>query len=153
VNVFAFRSTDPLARLGRRDRREWRRIERRAITQHRVDRAAALARLSGSVVRDVHASPLGTVVLTVAGRQIALSDVAAVARAHVVEVARGGCHLAAGGRYGAFWWLAIEGDPATGGRRATVLGTHLRLHPAGGTPDPVTPGLTPEGLRKEDSLL
>jgi hypothetical protein len=125
-------------------------VERTIVAQHRADQAAALAGLTGAPVGPVHTTPAGTVIIALPGREIALSDVAAVAQARLAAAARDGCRLVATGRYGAFWWLAVEAGP---GSRATVLGTHLRLGPTGGAADPAPArGLTPQSTRKEEPV-
>ena len=131
---------DPLANLGIRARWSWRRVERRAVADHEQWLAAKLRGLAAAKV-SVFGPPLSTAGQTTAGIvrlrlrgwHLLLAGVASGPRAELERTARQGrLRLDAAGRYGRFWWIEIVSDGAARGEKVVLLGSHLRLTPAGG---------------------
>lgn len=137
------RHLDPLANLGIRARRSWRRVERRAVADHEKSLAAKLRRLAAARVSVFWAAEsaagqttAGIVRLRLRGWQLLLAGVAAGPRADLERAARQGrLRLDAAGRYGRFWWIEIVSDGAAVGEKVVLLGSHLRLTPTGGGRD------------------
>jgi hypothetical protein len=134
---------DPLANLGIRARWSWRRVERRAVADHEQWLAANLRRLAAARVSVVWAAEsaagqatartAGIVRLRHRGWQLLLAGVASGPRAELERAGRlGRLRLDAAGRYGRFWWIEIVSDGAARGEKVVLLGSHLRLTPAGG---------------------
>jgi hypothetical protein len=134
------RHQDPVANLGIRARWSWRRVERRAAADHEQWLAAKLRRLTVAQVPVFWAAEgtagrttAGIVRLRLRGWQLLLAGVAAGPRADLERAARQGrLRLDAAGRYGRFWWIEIVSDGAAAGEKVVLLGSHLRLTPAGG---------------------
>jgi len=134
------RHLDPIANLGIRARWSWRRVERRAVADHEQWLAAKLRGLAAAKV-SVFGPPLSTAGQTTAGIvrlrhrgwQLLLAGVASGPRAELERAGRlGRLRLDAAGRYGRFWWIEIVSDGAARGEKVVLLGSHLRLTPAGG---------------------
>ena len=122
------KTDDPLGQLGWRSRRDWRRTARRILIDHEDDLLARLHSLRGSPVHGVATSAAGTVRVTLPGWAITIVEVAASAQANLSSVAaRHNVSLEAAGRYGAFWWVGVAGDPPEDARRPVVLGSRLVL--------------------------
>lgn len=139
---FGARHLDPLAKLGIRARRAWRRAERRAVADHEQWLAANLGRLAAarvsvfwaaSAASQATARTTGIVRLRHRGWQLLLAGVASGPRAELERAGRQGrLRLDAAGRYGRFWWIEIVSDGAARGEKVVLLGSDLRLTPAGG---------------------
>ena len=138
---------DPVANLGIRARWSWRRVERRAVAEHERWLAARLRRLAAGKVSVFWAAEsaaglatartAGIVRLRLRGWQLLLAGVASGPRADLERAGRQGrLRLGAAGRYGRFWWIEIVGDGAAVGEKVVLLGSQLRLTPAGGGHDP-----------------
>jgi hypothetical protein len=140
------RHLDPVANQGIRARWSWRRVERRAVADHERWLAAKLRRLAAAQVPvfwgaespagQVTARTAGIVRLRLAGWQLLLAGVAAGPRADLERAGRQGrLRLNAAGRYGKLWWIEIVADGAAAGEKVVLLGSQLRLTPAGGGRD------------------
>jgi hypothetical protein len=134
------RQLDPAATLGRRARRSWRRVERRAVADHERWLAGQLRGLAAARTpvfcgagAEPGATPAGIVDLRLRGWQLLLAGVAASPRADLDRAARlGRLRLAGAGRYGRFWWIEIVTDGAAAGEKVVLLAARLRLTRAGG---------------------
>jgi hypothetical protein len=143
---------DPVAGLGWRQRRAWRRTERAIVRSHQAELMASLRALIGLPVQDVTTGPAGLLCLTLPGWNVGLAETGTGPRQAVLSLACRPCHLARAGRYGPFWWVEVAGEAGPVGSRAMVLGRRVQLHRrAGGSEFPSPPGLTPLGNRKEYS--
>ena len=123
---------DPVATMGRREQREWRRRERGVVAAHHADLEAVLRGLVGAPVLDLRAGPAGTVTLAVPGWRVGVAGVSPSARAAVTSRAGQTCHVTGGGRYGRFWWLTIGTTADPKAAPAVVLGAYAAVHPADG---------------------
>jgi hypothetical protein len=141
------RHLDPVANLGIRARWSWRRVERRAVADHERWLAAKLRRLTAaqvpvfwaaeSAAGQAAAWTTGIIRLRLQGWQLVLAGVAAGPRADLERAGRQGrLRLSAAGRYGKFWWIEIVSEGAAAGEKVVLLGSRLRLTPAGGGPEP-----------------
>jgi hypothetical protein len=134
------RHLDPVAKLRIRARWSWRRMERRAVADHEHWLGAKLHGLAAEKVSVFGAAPstagqtaAGIVRLRLRGWQLLLAGVASGPRADLERAGRQGrLRLAAAGRYGRFWWIEVVRDGAAAGEKVVLLGSHLRLTPAGG---------------------
>jgi hypothetical protein len=145
-------SDDPVAGLGWRQRRAWRRTERAIVWSHQAELMASLRALIDLPVEDLTTGPAGLLSLTLPGWTVGLAETGTGARHALVSLACQPCHLARAGRYGPFWWLEVAGDAGPPASRAVVLGRQVRLHRrAGGSDHLSPPGLTPLGNKKEYS--
>jgi hypothetical protein len=144
-------SNDPLAGLGSRQQRSWRRTERAIVSAHQAELATSLRNLINLPVRDITTGPAGSVSLTLPGWTVGLAEVGTEPRHRLISLAGRPCHLARTGRYGAFWWIEVASDAEPVVSRTVLLGSRIHLHGAGGS-DHHSPGLTPRGTRKEDSF-
>src|ERR1700761_4452797 len=140
---FGARHLDPAANLGIRVRWSWRRAERRVIAEHEKWLVAKLRRLAAarvpvswvleSAANQVADMTAGIVRMRRPGWQLLLAGVAPGPRADLEHAARQGrLRLDAAGRYGKFWWIEIATDSAARAEKIVLLGSHLRLVPAGG---------------------
>jgi hypothetical protein len=145
------RDLDPTP--GIRARWSWRRLERRAIAEHEQWVAAQLRRLAAARVpvfpatesAQAAARTAGIVRLGMRGWHLLLAGVAAGPRAELERAGRQGrLRLAAAGRYGKFWWIEIIAEGAARAEKVVLLGSHLRLTPAGRGPG-WAPGPPPGG--------
>jgi hypothetical protein len=138
---------DPVGNLGARARWSWRRVERRAVADHEQWVAVKLGRLAAarvsvfwaaeSAAGQATARTAGIVRLRLRGWQLLLAGVASGPRADLERAGRQGrLRLGAAGRYGRFWWIEIVSDGAAVGEKVVLLGSQLRLTPAGGGHDP-----------------
>ena len=121
--------------------RGWRRLASRATAAHerelgrlaREVAAAAPAVLAATShpLRGQAQAAVVTLELTLPGWELQLSGVAAGAAAQLNEVTQSPAarRLTRTGRYGVFWWIEIEG--AEGDALTVLLGSQLRLFPAG----------------------
>jgi len=88
----------------------------------------------------------GIVRLRLQGWQLLLAGVASGPRGDLERAGRRGrLRLGAAGRYGRLWWIEIVSDGAAAGEKVVLLGSHLRLTPAGGGHDPAA-AAPPAGL-------
>ena len=135
------RELDPTP--GIRARWSWRRLERRAIAEHEQWVAAQLRRLAAARMpvfpaaesEQAAARTTGIVRLGLRGWHLLLAGVAAGPRAELERAGRQGrLRLAAAGRYGKFWWIEIVTEGAACAEKVVLLGSHLRLTPAGRGP-------------------
>jgi hypothetical protein len=140
---FGVPQLDPAASLGIRARWSWRRAERRAVAEHERWLAAKLRRLTTarvparwtteSAANQVADLTAGIVRMSCPGWQLLLAGVASGPRADLEHAARQGrLRLAAGGRYGKFWWIEIVTDTAARHQKVVLLGSHLQLISASG---------------------
>jgi hypothetical protein len=144
------RHLDPVANMGIRARWSWRRVERRAVADHERWLAAKLrglaaarvpvfgtAESAGGRATAPTAPTAGIVRLRLQGWQLLLAGVAAGPSADLQRAGRRGrLRLGAAGRYGRLWWIEIVSDGAAAGEKVVLLGSHVRLTPAGGGRDP-----------------
>ena len=140
------RHLDPVANMGIRARWSWRRVERRAVADHERWLAAQLGGLAaarvpvfGAADRDGQATArtAGIVRLRLPGWQLLLAGVASGPRADLEHAGRRGrLRLGAAGRYGRLWWIEIVSDGAAAGEKVVLLGSRVRLTPAGGGQGP-----------------
>jgi len=137
------RHLDPVANMGIRARRSWHRVERRAVADHERWLAAKLHRLAAarvpvfgateSAAGHATARTAGIVRLRLQGWQLLLAGVASGPRGDLERAGRRGrLRLDAAGRYGRLWWIEIVSDGAAAGEKVVLLGSHVRLTPAGG---------------------
>jgi len=135
------RELDPTP--GIRARWSWRRLERRAIAEHEQWVSAQLRRLAAArtpvfpaaETAEAAARTAGIVRLGMRGWHLLLAGVAAGPRAELERAGRQGrLRLAAAGRYGKFWWIEIITEGAACAEKVVLLGSHLRLTPAGRGP-------------------
>ena len=131
---------EPVGNLGIRARRSWRRLERRAIADHEQWLAATLRRLAAGRLpvfwaaesAQATARTVGIVRLGLRGWHLLLAGVAAGPRAELERASgQGRLRLGAAGRYGKFWWIEVVSDGAACAEKVVLLGSHLRLTPAG----------------------
>ncbi|MGH9115013.1 MAG: hypothetical protein ACRDWW_04200 [Acidimicrobiales bacterium] len=134
---------DPLGRLTRRERRSWRAAERRVVAEHDHQVSAALQSLGGTPVDAVRALPSGAVEVVAGGLEVRLAGVADLPCAALSVLVRRPCHVAGAGRYGRFWWLAIDADSGGFSPRATVLGSRIVVTPSGSGNRPAGSGNGP----------
>jgi hypothetical protein len=141
------RHLDPVANMGIRARWSWRRLERRAVADHERWLAAKLRRLAAaqvpvfwaaeSAAGQATARTAGIVRLRLQGWQLLLAGVASGPRADLERAGRRGrLRFGGAGRYGRLWWIEIVSDGAAAGEKVVLLGSHVRLTPAGGGHDP-----------------
>jgi hypothetical protein len=143
------RHLDPVANMGIRARWSWRRVERRAVADHERWLAAQLRRLAAARVPVFGAAETaadatartartaGIVRLRLQGWQLLLAGVASGPRADLEHAGRRGrLRLGAAGRYGRLWWIEVVSDGAAAGENVVLLGSRVRLTPAGGGHDP-----------------
>ena len=69
--------------------------------------------------------------MTSADWVLAMADVASVAGIRLIDVVAGAARVTGAGRYGRFWWLAVTGSDDMDKPRAVVMGSRVRLMPAG----------------------
>jgi EmrB/QacA subfamily drug resistance transporter len=103
----------------------------------------------GLPVSSASRSTIGTLTLGLPGSDVALADVAETVLSSVTSLAARPCHISATGRYGRFWWLELTSD-GIDPKRVTVLGSTVRVLPAGGGGDPTWS--TPSDSEKGYSL-
>lgn len=133
-------------------RRGWRRLAKRATAAHEHDlgeRARQVAAIAPPVLaatsqplRGRAEAEVVTLTLSLPGWELQLSGVAAAAAAEVAA-SPAGRRLTRTGRYGAFWWIEIEGT-LDGDALTVLLGSALRLFPnseGSGFAAPLTPEL------------
>jgi hypothetical protein len=134
---------DPVANLGIRARWSWRRLERRAIADHEQWLAAKLRGLAAASVpvfwagdgAQATARTAGIVRLGLRGWHLLLAGVAPGPRTELEHAAgKARLRLDAVGRYGKFWWIEVVSDGAARAEKVVLLGSHLRLIPAGRGP-------------------
>jgi hypothetical protein len=96
-----------------------------------ADVSESLRGLIGLPVSAASRSLIGIVTLGMPGWDLALAGVADSVSSSVMALAARPCHISAVGRYGRFWWLELmsDGDQP---RRVTMLGSAVRVLPAGG---------------------
>jgi hypothetical protein len=111
------------------------------MAEHVDELLSRLDGLCGLPIRGVATTASGTVRTTVPGWAITVAGVAAGAQAAFTAAAeQHDCYLGQAGRYGQFWWVAVEYQRTGDRRRAVVLGSLLVLtktedgHPRTGTP-------------------
>ena len=110
----------------------------------------SLRGLIGLPVSAASRSALGIVTLGMPGSDVALAGVAESVSSSVIALAVRPCHISAVGRYGRFWWLELVSD-GDDPRRVTMLGSAVRVLPAGGGSEGGA-WLTPLGDRRGYSL-
>ena len=96
-----------------------------------ADVCESLRGLIGLPVSAASRSVLGTVTLGMPGCDVALAGVAQTVSSSVIALTARPCHISAVGRYGRFWWLELMSD-GDDPRRVTMLGSAVRVVPAGG---------------------
>ena len=81
--------------------------------------------------------------MTSADWVLAMADVASVAGIRLIDVVAGAARVTGAGKYGRFWWLAVTGSDDMERPRAVVMGSRVKLMPAGGANPtaPEDPGL------------
>lgn len=136
-------------------RRQWRRMERRALVDYEQAVLGSLRRMAGMghefdvvVPATGRPSELGIVVLHAGGCRVAMAGVTALTRAHLAVYDQGALSIADAGRYGPLWWLRLVGTGRVGlgdGRwnapvAMTITGSHVRVDPGPGEgPDHLAP--------------
>lgn len=106
-------------------RREWGRLERRALRAHDAELSLHLKELAQDrpPVLNLESSP-SVLAWQFAGHRLVLGGVARSVSRQVQAL----CHspvpvrLTASGRYGPFWWIAL-----TGAQEQAILASHLQL--------------------------
>jgi hypothetical protein len=123
------RGTDSRLRdLRWRARPSWRRTARRIIAEHVQELLSRLEEFRGLPVHGVATTPTGIVRTVLPGWAISVTGVAPSAQAALAAATgQDRCFLSASGRYGRFWWIAVDHGPATERRRTVVLGSRLVL--------------------------
>jgi hypothetical protein len=91
--------------------------------------AVQLQALIDTAILDIRARPTGVVIITMAGWQVALADVAAIAQQRVITLSRQPSHLVGNGRYGKYWWVAFAADAPRQAKKVMILGSRLRVTP------------------------
>ncbi len=140
---------DPLQATSWRFRWRWRRLERRAAAEEtrRVLGSVRGWGLDGERVDldlTMDAERITTAVVRHGGWRAELRPVTPYGRESLLGVRSSGRPIAVrdAGRYGPFWWLAVDSDVQS----AVVLGGTLRLVPEDGGPGPSSAaGPTPPG--------
>jgi hypothetical protein len=116
----------PSRPLGWRARSSWRRTARRIVAEHVDQLLSRLGGFRGLPICGLATSAAGTVRITVPGWAITVTEVAARAQAALTAaVERHHCCLAEAGRYGRFWWVAVEYNQGGDRRRTLILGSRL----------------------------
>jgi hypothetical protein len=115
-------------RLGVRARQSWRRAARRIVAEHVDELLSRLKGFCGLPICGLATSVAGAVMVRVPGWAITVTDVAAGAQAALTAtVEQPHCYLADAGRYGRFWWVAVDYIPMGDLRRTVILGSRLVL--------------------------
>jgi hypothetical protein len=115
-------------RLGLRARLSWRRTARRIVAEHVDELLSRLKGFCGLPICGLATSDAGAVRVRVPGWAITVTDVAAAAQAALTAaVEQPHCYLVDAGRYGRFWWVAVDCIPMGDLRRTVILGSRLVL--------------------------
>ena len=119
---------DPSPQLGWRGRHSWRRTARRIVAEHFEELLSRLNGLCGLPICGLATSAAGAVRLMVPGWAITVTDVAPGPQAALTAaVEQPHCYLADAGRYGRFWWVAVDYLAMVDLRRTVILGSRLVL--------------------------
>jgi hypothetical protein len=119
---------NPVGQLGWRGRHSWTRTARRIVAEHVEELLPQLKEFCGLPICGLATSAAGTVWVMVPGWGITVTDVAEGAQAALsAAVEQPHCYLADAGRYGRFWWIAVDYLPVADLRRTTILGSRLVL--------------------------
>lgn len=129
---------DPIRRLTAGERRSWRKAERRIVAEHDAYLEEKLRRLQGQTVMTSVLASGSTVMISVAGWQIALAGIAEVPAVRLVQLSQRVSHVDKAGRYGRWWWLAVVSESGGIRCRAVVLASQLRMTRLGGGSRPVS---------------
>lgn len=128
---------------GWHSRRQWRRLEARALAAHHSDQLTVLRRLAATaeviINMDTEQAPsLGVLRLQLPHWTLTLAGVAPATRTALRMWAEGigELRLVQAGRYGPHWWITISADSSL----VVVLGSRLRLVPARGGISAPSPG-------------
>jgi len=122
-------SRDPVRRLGWRARQSWQRAARRMVAEHVKEVGSRLAEFRGLPICGLTTTAAGSVRVVLPGWAISVTGVAASARASLNGAAQHPCRLSSAGRYGRFWWVAVEYEVPGAHCRATILGSRLVVAP------------------------
>ena len=119
---------NPSRQLGWRGRRSWRRSARRIVAEHVDELLSRLKGFCGLPICGLATSTAGTVRVKVPGWAITVTDVAAGAQAALTAaVEQPHSYLADAGRYGRFWWVAVDYLTTVDVCRTVILGSRLVL--------------------------
>jgi hypothetical protein len=130
---------------GWRARHAWRRAARRIVAEYTNEVVSQLHDFRGQPICGLTTSAAGTVRLILPGWSITVVEVTAPARAALTAaVDHHQCYLSDAGRYGPFWWVAIQYHQASQRRPTVILGARLLLTPIeDGDPGPGSPDTSP----------
>jgi hypothetical protein len=135
---------DPVSLLRWRTRLSWRRAARRIVAEHVHELLSRLAEFRGLPVCGLTTTPAGTVRVVLPGWTISVAGVAPSAQASLTGAAQHPCRLSNAGRYGRFWWFAVDYQVPGALRRSTILGSRLVVAPIeDGHPPVEWPDLSP----------
>jgi hypothetical protein len=111
-----------------RARHSRRSTTRRIVAEHVEELLSRLKGFCGLPISGLATSAAGAVRMKVPGWAITVTDVAASAQAALTAaVEQPHCCLADAGRYGRFWWVAVDYLPMGDLRRTVILGSRLVL--------------------------
>jgi hypothetical protein len=114
--------------LGWCGRHSWRRAARSIVAEHVEELLTRLNGFGGLPICGLATGAAGTVRVMVPGWAITVTDVAAGPQAALTAaVEQFHCSLADAGRYGRFWWVAVDYLPMIDRRRTVILGSRLVL--------------------------
>jgi hypothetical protein len=120
-------TADPVRLLRWGGRRSWRRAARRIVAAHVEETLSRLAEFRGLPVYGVTTSAAGVVKAVLPGWAISVTGVATSAQAALAAATGHQCQFSDAGRYGRFWWFAVDHELPGGRGRTTVLGSRLVL--------------------------
>ncbi len=121
-------SEDPVSHLGWRARSTWRRRARRIVAEHSQELLSHVNEFRGLPISGVATTPTGAVRITLPGWAITVVGVGPGPLVALIAAAGDHrCSLSKAGKYGRFWWLAIEYGPTDERRRDVILGSRLVL--------------------------
>jgi hypothetical protein len=135
---------DPVRMLRWRGRRSWRRAARQIIAEHVDETLSRLAQFRGLPIYGVTTSGAGVLKTVLPGWAISITGVASSAQSALAAATEHPSHFSDAGRYGRFWWVAVDHDFPGGRGRTTVLGARLVVAAVeGGRPRFGAPDLSP----------
>ena len=137
-------TADPVRLLRWRGRQSWRRVARQIVAQHIDETLSRLAEFRGLPIYGVTTSAAGVVKAVLPGWAISVTGVAPSAQSALAAASEHQCQLSDAGRYGRFWWVAVDHELPGGRCRTTVLGSRLVVAAVeGGRPWFAAPDLSP----------
>jgi hypothetical protein len=125
-DVMTDTTENPSRQFGWRARLSWRRTARRIVAEHREDLLLRLGGFRGLPLCGLTTNTAGTVRMMLPGWAITVVGVAARAQVALsAAVEKHACYMADAGRYGPFWWVAVNHDPTSHLRPTVILGPRL----------------------------